>query len=177
MNIGRLAVEGPCRQSFMSLPELCNFEQFMDGIPSESMHRGPAWQCHRRYAREPTPSRTVKCRLWQTPDKASRRRRNRRKGRAPMFLIDETFRVTEALLCLVVVVHGTTGCCGGLDSFRYLSGFFLGPPGPHLIIARNCSTCPEKLKNRTCLDFERGQWTKNHKIGATRVHDVVIFIP
>ena len=34
-----------------------------------------------------------------------------------------------------------------------------------------------KSENRTCLDFERGQWMKKHKTGATRVHDVVIFIP
>ena len=30
-----------------------------------------------------------------------------------------------------------TGCCGGLDIFRYLSEGFLGPPGPHLIISLN----------------------------------------
>ena len=45
------------------------------------------------------------------------------------------------------------------------------------LISRNYFLISENLKNRTCLDFERGQWMKKHKIGATRVHDVVIFIP
>ena len=44
-------------------------------------------------------------------------------------------------------------------------------------ISRNYFGISENLKNRTGLDFERSQWMKKHKIGATRVHDVVIFIP
>ena len=47
----------------------------------------------------------------------------------------------------------------------------------YFLISRNYFLISENLKNRACLDFERSQWMKNHKIGATLVHDVVIFIP
>ena len=72
------------------------------------------------------------------------------------------------------------GRCGGLDIFRYLYGHLFGLIFEFRVIfsiSRNYFFISENLKNRTCLDFERSQWMKKHKIGSTRVHDVVIFIP
>ena len=72
------------------------------------------------------------------------------------------------------------GCCGGLDIFRYLFGHLFGLILKFRVIfsiSRNYFLISENLKNRTCIDFARSQWMKKHKIGSTRVHDVVIFIP